>query len=78
MTLLGTNPGYQTYTHANAGHLALGVDSGDGSTAGRQTATVYSLLRYLGIFSYFYPLVPTLSPAASVHHTAPAALAGES
>ena len=77
MTLSGTNPGYQTYTHANAGHLALGVDSGDGSTAGRQTATVYSLLRYLGIFSYFYPLVPTLSPAASVHHTAPAALAGE-
>ena len=50
----------------------------EGSTVGKPTATFYSLLGYLGIFSYFYPLFPSLSQAASVHHTAPAALTGES
>ena len=67
-----------SHTHANAGDISLGVNSEEGSAVGKQTATFYSLLGYLVIFSYFYPLFPSLSQAASVHHTAPAALTGES
>ena len=72
--ILGTNPGYQIYTHANAGHISVGVNSGGGALL----EDSYSLLGCLGMFSYLYPLFPSLSQADGVAHATPAALAGES